>query len=339
MKKYLFHAILLAYFIQAAKAQTIIPQTNPASGPVNSVGALIALSTGGPATAIQENWGVNICGTNIQPVRIFNASLLVGYQGYSHDFGIGNAYISGNVGIGTTTPAAVLDVATPLPPGNLGTVLARLAEGNSAGGGTYLGVKGYNTQANGNVTYPNIVSFAIEHSFYGVTNSSINFLRGDDVTGGSISFNTNNNSEVMRLLYNGHVLIGKTTQNNAAYLLDVAGGIRSNQVVVNTTGADFVFDPAYRLNSLLNLKRYIDQHHHLPEIPSAKEMRENGLNVGETEIKLLQKIEELTLYAVQNDRKNKDLEARLAAEQAANRSEEARIRKLEEQVQLLLKNK
>jgi len=137
----------------------------------------------------------------------------------------------------------------------------------------------------------------------------------------------------------GHVLIGKTSQTNSAYVLDVAGSIRSSQVVVNTTGADFVFVPAYRLNSLPGLKKYINSHHHLPEIPSAKIMRENGLNVGDTEIKLLQKIEELTLYAVENDRKNKDLETKLAAQQAVNRSEEARIKKLEQEMELLLRKK
>lgn len=87
--------------------------------------------------------------------------------------------LTGNVGIGTTTPGAVLDVGALLSPGTLGTVLARLAEGNTTGAGTYLGIKGYNTQLNGNITNPNdVVSFSIEHSFYGVTNSSINFLRG-----------------------------------------------------------------------------------------------------------------------------------------------------------------
>ncbi len=102
---------------------------------------------------------------------------------------------TGNLGVGTMNPGAVLDVGTLLNPGALGTVLARLAEGNGSGAGTYLGVKGYYTQPDPKAPLVNVVSFAIEHSFYGITNSSINFWRGGGSSGGSISFNTNNNTE------------------------------------------------------------------------------------------------------------------------------------------------
>jgi hypothetical protein len=126
-----------------------------------------------------------------------------------------------SVGIGTTNPQAPLDVATLLNPGTLSAVLGHLPEGNSQGGGTYLGIKVYNTQLSGNITNAtNVVSFAIEHSFYGVTNSSINFFRGGNTSGGSISFNTNNNSEVMRLLYNGNVGIGTTAPGSVLSIIN-----------------------------------------------------------------------------------------------------------------------
>jgi hypothetical protein len=96
----------------------------------------------------------------------------------------------------------------------------------------------------------------------------------------------------------GNFLIGKTSQTNATYKLDVAGNIRANKVVVNTTGADFVFDAGYKLPSLADVEKYIQQHHHLPDIASAEEMQNNGLDIGEHGTKLLQKIEELTLYVI-----------------------------------------
>ena len=117
--------------------------------------------------------------------------------------------------------------------------------------------------------------------------------------------------ERMRITNNGNLLIGKTSQTNPAYMLDVVGSIRSNQVVVNTTGADFVFTPAYRLKSLSKVKKYIDENHHLPGIASAKEMRKNGLNVGDNEVKLLQKVEELTLYMIEKDKKLNRQEERI----------------------------
>lgn len=96
----------------------------------------------------------------------------------------------------------------------------------------------------------------------------------------------------------GSVLIGKTSQINPSYRLDVNGNIRANKVVVNTTGADYVFDSAYMLMSLDSLECYFRIYHHLPEIPSAEQMKKNGLDVGEVEIRMLQKIEELTRYVV-----------------------------------------
>lgn len=92
------------------------------------------------------------------------------------------------------------------------------------------------------------------------------------------------------------------------YKLDVNGSIRANKVVVNTTGADFVFDPAYDLLPLSKLGKYIQVHRHLPGIQPATEMQQQGLDVGDNQTKLLQKIEELTLYVI-------DLNAKLTAQQ------------------------
>ncbi|MDB5089985.1 MAG: hypothetical protein JWR09_3979 [Mucilaginibacter sp.] len=112
--------------------------------------------------------------------------------------------------------------------------------------------------------------------------------------------------------FQGNVLMGKSSQVNAAYKLDVAGNVRANQLVVNTTGADFVFDPSSRLYPLSSLEKYIEQNHHLPEIASAKQMQADGLNVGENQVKLLQKVEELTLYLIEKDKEVKELKDRLA---------------------------
>jgi hypothetical protein len=220
-----------------------------------------------------------------------------------------------SVGIGTTNPQAPLDVATLLNPGTLSAVLGHLPEGNSQGGGTYLGIKVYNTQLSGNITnISNVVSFAIEHSFYGATNSSINFFRGDNTSGGSMSFNTNNNNEVMRLLYNGNVGIGTTTPDQK---LTVKGTIHSQVVIVdNNITPDYVFKSDYKLASLKDVKAYIEKNHHLPEIPSAKTVAKRGLNLGAMNTLLLKKVEELTLYTIASDKEIKDEKAVIKAQQA-----------------------
>lgn len=104
-----------------------------------------------------------------------------------------------------------------------------------------------------------------------------------------------------------NILINKTTQSNSTYRLDVNGEVRANGVTVNTTGADFVFAPEYKLNKLEDVEHFIKNNHHLPEIPSAKEMTANGMNVGELNKQLLQKVEELTLYVIELNKQIQEL--------------------------------
>ncbi len=122
-----------------------------------------------------------------------------------------------------------------------------------------------------------------------------------------ISFATDGSANFIK---NGNVLIGKTTQTNSTYKLDVAGKIRADEIVVNTTGADFVFEPTYKLRSLSELETFVRTNKHLPDIASAKEMQENGVSAGEMQAKLLQKVEELTLYVIELEKRIKDLETK-----------------------------
>ncbi|WEA00681.1 hypothetical protein [Mucilaginibacter sp. SJ] len=218
---------------------------------------------------------------------------------------------NGNVGIGTTTPKTLLDIGKTLGPGDVSAVLARLSEGNTAGGGTYLGTVGYNTQLSGTITdVTDVKSFAIEHSFYGSTNSSINFLRGGSTIGGSISFSTNDNTEKMRILYNGNVGIGITHPQNK---LDVNGTIHSKAVLIDLNGwNDYVFKKDYRLPPLSEVKAYIDQNQHLPEIPSEQEMIKKGLDVAEMNKLLIKKVEELTLYLIENQKEINELKTKVS---------------------------
>ena len=87
------------------------------------------------------------------------------------------------------------------------------------------------------------------------------------------------------------------------YKLDVIGTIRSREVKVDMNGADFVFEEKYPLMPLSELETYIKKNKHLPEIAPAKEMQEQGSNLGDLNTKLLQKIEELTLYTIEQNKK------------------------------------
>ena len=100
----------------------------------------------------------------------------------------------------------------------------------------------------------------------------------------------------------GNVGVGTT---NPSHKLTVAGTAKAQEVIVEeNAGADFVFEEDYDLPTLANIEAFIKANKHLEGIPSAEEMKANGVKVGELQIKLLQKIEELTLYVIDLKKEN-----------------------------------
>lgn len=84
------------------------------------------------------------------------------------------------------------------------------------------------------------------------------------------------------------------------------GKIVAKEVEVKTNvWADYVFDKDYKLNSLEEIEKHIQEKGHLPNIPSAEKVLQNGINVAEMNVKLLEKIEELTLYSIEQNKKLK----------------------------------
>jgi len=114
------------------------------------------------------------------------------------------------------------------------------------------------------------------------------------------------------VLVQGNVGIGTTTPDAK---LSVSGQVHAQEVKVSITvpGPDYVFDKDYQLSSLEDIKNYIDQNKHLPEIPSAKEMEKNGVQLGEMNMLLLKKIEELTLHILEQQKQIDELRQSLKA--------------------------
>ncbi|PYF74203.1 hypothetical protein [Pedobacter nutrimenti] len=112
---------------------------------------------------------------------------------------------------------------------------------------------------------------------------------------------------------NGKLSIG-TSKADPEALFTVAGNITSKELKVKiNAGADFVFHPDYQLTELQSVEEYVKTNKHLPEIPSAKEMKASGLEVGDFQIKLLQKIEELTLYLIELKKENEKMKVQLGS--------------------------
>jgi hypothetical protein len=102
--------------------------------------------------------------------------------------------------------------------------------------------------------------------------------------------------------YSGSGQLGIGTTNLGSYRLSVNGNIRSKEIVVEGGWADYVFDKNYKLRPLDEVEKFIRENNHLPGIPSAREVEEKGLQVGDTQRKMMEKIEELTLYVIEQNK-------------------------------------
>lgn len=108
--------------------------------------------------------------------------------------------------------------------------------------------------------------------------------------------------------FNGAMGIGSVNTSDTSYKLFVESGIRTRKVKVDMdTWPDYVFETKYQLMSLPQVEAYIQQNNHLPEVPSAEEISQNGLELGEGQAMLLRKIEELTLYMIEQNKQIEQL--------------------------------
>jgi len=150
-----------------------------------------------------------------------------------------------------------------------------------------------------------------------LTSSSIRSLTSElwssTGRGSYLSFYTTNAGttsmlERLRIDDNGNIGIGTSTPDNK---LDVLGTIRANEVIVETGWADYVFQDDYKLKPLSEVEAFIKENKHLPSLPSATKIQEKGAHVAELMTKMMEKIEELTLYSIEQKKEIDELKRRL----------------------------
>ncbi len=119
-------------------------------------------------------------------------------------------------------------------------------------------------------------------------------------------YNNTTGKYVMTIGAGGNVGIGAM---NPKYTLSVRGKIGADEIIVEDVNqwADFVFAKDYKLMPLSEVESFITENNHLPDVPSEQDVKENGINVAEMNAKLLQKVEELTLYVIEINKENKKL--------------------------------
>ncbi|MCH5718229.1 hypothetical protein [Niabella hibiscisoli] len=114
----------------------------------------------------------------------------------------------------------------------------------------------------------------------------------------------------------GKLSIGDSAVVPDGYKLAVRGKVVAGELKIQDIGSwpDYVFDSSYHLMPLQETDRYIKTYKHLPGVPSARKVKQEGLEVGANQALLLKKIEELTLHIIEQDKRIRKLESRLEKE-------------------------
>lgn len=240
--------------------------------------------------------------------------------------GISQLYLSenSNIGINTTTPTEKLEVNGNLKLGNSSTgstgspVLIDM-------GGTYSNVAGANPKLklynDGTYTFGLGISHGqmdyivpasnFSHAFYLGSSLALKIAPTGSIGIGIANPDANAKLDVEGNIFSsGKIAIGtKDPLKMQNYSLAVNGNAIFNKVKVQLYSgwADYVFEKGYDLPTLTATENYIKLHKHLPGVPSAKEVAENGIDVGESQATLLKKVEELTLYIIEMDKQMQKL--------------------------------
>lgn len=229
----------------------------------------------------------------------------------------------GNIGIGTTSPTVKLDVNGSIRVNNNDIYLLTGSDVTN-GLGWYGTAKLFNGVAvNGPVLY------GAQGGILGTKSSGVHKTALAWNSAGNVGIGINTPQARLHVA-GGTVVIGESgiaqpsPMTPGGYRLYVQDGILTEKlkVAVRTTSnwADYVFAPDYQLQPLKEVEKYVNKHKHLPGVPSADEMVKNGLDVAKMDAKLLEKLEELTLYMIELNKQNQALQLKVNAleKQVAN---------------------
>jgi hypothetical protein len=212
---------------------------------------------------------------------------------------------NGNVGIGTNTPSGRMHLVATRLGDNAGNKVNFLTlQGGVGGAGTSYNntslINMYHYRHTAGTDWHG-TSTRIQHTVDVTPSSFIEFSPPGMLNG--IALGTADQHRFYINAY-GQVGIGTTMVNDTGYKLFVETGIRTRKVRVDQTNwPDYVFHKNYQLPSLDDVEQYIKSNSHLPGVPSATEVEKDGLNIGDNQAVLLKKIEELTLYVIEQNKK------------------------------------
>ncbi|CAM1344836.1 cell wall anchor protein [Tenacibaculum amylolyticum] len=188
-------------------------------------------------------------------------------------------------------------------------------------------------------SYSGLMTFAPWGDNSGGHHHQLNFNQGGIFYRIGLADSDTWDSWVKVLTENTEGNVGIGTADPGSWKLAVNGKIRAKEIKVETGWADFVFYDNYNLPTLEEVENHIKEKGHLKDIPSAKEVEENGIYLGEMDSKLLQKIEELTLYTIEQEKKIKAQEDRFEKQNSKIEKQAEEIKELKTLINKLIQLK
>lgn len=154
------------------------------------------------------------------------------------------------------------------------------------------------------------VGLCIEHNYTQPFGYAFKAILTNNLSKGIGIYNENYQKDIFTVYGNGKIEVSNDTEK--ILQLESDGKLRTREIFVDALSwPDYVFEKDYQLMPLNEVESFIDENGHLPEVPSAEEVEENGQNVGEMNKILLKKIEELTLHLIKQQRQIEELKQQL----------------------------
>lgn len=262
--------------------------SSPTIGMTMDNAGKVGINTSNPTVKFSVNSGINTSSANVITMQ----QSTDGANKDAASFGL--AIQNG----GETTNAADMIIGTA----SGGSLRERMRITSSGNVGIGTDAPNAKLEVSGNI----FTSSQTNYIQFGTDAATAPYVQGS--TNGDLAIGTQNTGKLF-IKASGMIGIGTLSPSEK---LSVNGNIAAKKVIVTQTGwSDYVFHSSFKLRPLSQVASYIKAFQHLPEMPSAKEVLEHGVSLGDTQALLLKKIEELTLYILQQEENSKHQEMRI----------------------------
>ncbi len=214
-------------------------------------------------------------------------------------------YETGFVGVGKSNPDVMLDVVGAIKSTSTIKGVGSITVESTSGAGSILNSTSTDPYNYLSFRTQGVSQWVVDHGGQDTNDFSIRRMAGGHTPMMTFSGASD------KVYFHPGIQLGIGTSEVGDYQLSVKGKIRAHEIKVYTNWADYVFKPDYKLMPLNEVAQFIKENNHLPGVPKGEKVETEGLNLGEMQAKQMEKIEELTLYIIAQNKQMEKLMERL----------------------------